>query len=468
MRYALWALALGAISATSLLLGSILGLLWKPKPVVTAAFIAFGGGALLAALSVELVAPTAMAVIGRGAGGPEGETHGGDPLTALIALLIGSAVGGVLFVILNAALNSKGGYLRKTATTIAYLTNRRRETFEDFVERLGRNPLFRVLAPEHVGDLIRVVRPKRFEAGETIFTTGDEPDAFYFIALGNIEARRDDDPDDAPPVLFGEDDLLGEHTVIAGTPRTATAIARTPVEVLEILREDFDDLCNQAPELADARAVLASAPADDAYLTLMSELQANGNQAEEWSDKMTESLSNLFVVDADDAKHAAAGHGGAPLAIWLGIFLDGIPESFIIGATFLGILLSKIEAGVEPTFATVIPYTFVGGLFLSNFPEAMSSSVGMRHQGWSVWRILTLWGSLVVMTGVGAVFGYALGSEVSHATVVAVEGLAAGAMLTMIAQTMIPEAVHLGKANYVGLTTLAGFLSAVAFKILEM
>ncbi|MDA1191656.1 MAG: hypothetical protein O3A46_08245, partial [Candidatus Poribacteria bacterium] len=99
MRYALWALALGAISATSLLLGSILGLLWKPKPVVTAAFIAFGGGALLAALSVELVAPTAMAVIGRGAGGPEGETHGGDPLTALIALLIGSAVGGVLFVI---------------------------------------------------------------------------------------------------------------------------------------------------------------------------------------------------------------------------------------------------------------------------------------------------------------------------------------------------------------------------------
>jgi zinc transporter ZupT len=50
---------------------------------------------------------------------------------------------------------------------------------------------------------------------------------------------------------------------------------------------------------------------------------------------------------------------------------------------------------------------------------------------------------------------------------IVIEGLAAGAMLTMIAQTMIPEAVHLGGTKVVGLATLAGYLSAVAFKIFE-
>ena len=68
---------------------------------------------------------------------------------------------------------------------------------------------------------------------------------------------------------------------------------------------------------------------------------------------------------------------------------------------------------------------------------------------------------------VGAVVGYSVGAEVSPILVVAIEGLAAGAMLTMIAQTMIPEAVHLGGASITGLATLTGFVSAVAFKVLE-
>ena len=48
-----------------------------------------------------------------------------------------------------------------------------------------------------------------------------------------------------------------------------------------------------------------------------------------------------------------------------------------------------------------------------------------------------------------------------------IEGLAAGAMLTMIAAAMIPEAVHLSGSRITGLSTLAGFLAAVAFKLLE-
>ena len=165
-------------------------------------------------------------------------------------------------------------------------------------------------------------------------------------------------------------------------------------------------------------------------------------------------------------RQAAHEHDGAPLAIWLGILLDGIPESFVIGAGMLTVVNAKLAHG-PPAFLEVVPFTLIAGLFLSNFPEAMSSSVGMKSQGWSTPKILLLWSSLVIVTALGSLIGCVVGAQVSHTFVVGIEGIAAGAMLTMIAQTMIPEAVHLGGPNVVGLSTLAGFLSAIAFKLLE-
>ena len=74
----------------------------------------------------------------------------------------------------------------------------------------------------------------------------------------------------------------------------------------------------------------------------------------------------------------------------------------------------------------------------------------------------------MVVTAIGAAVGYALGEVLGHTTLVAVEGVAAGAMLTMISATMIPEAVHLGgSSRRVGLATLIGFLAAIAFKLVE-
>ncbi|MBM3263365.1 MAG: Crp/Fnr family transcriptional regulator, partial [candidate division Zixibacteria bacterium] len=144
-----------------------------------------------------------------------------------------------------------------------------------------------------------------------------------------------------------------------------------------------------------------------------------------------------------------------------------IPESFVLGGVFLAMLTANLASG-SPSFGDIVPFTLIAGLFLSNLPEAMSSSVGMRAQGWSAAKILGLWLSLAFMVVVSTVIGYILGAQLDHTVMVAVEGLAAGAMLTMIAQTMIPEAVHLGSSNTVGLSTLTGFLSAVAFKLLEV
>jgi zinc transporter ZupT len=118
-------------------------------------------------------------------------------------------------------------------------------------------------------------------------------------------------------------------------------------------------------------------------------------------------------------------------------------------------------------FWDVLPYTLLAGLFLSNLPEALSSSAQMRMQGMSVQRILIMWLSLVLMTGLAAGLGAVMGEWVPHNAMVFIEGLAAGAMLTMICAAMLPEATHLAPPNWVGLATLSGFFSALLFKVLE-
>jgi len=144
-------------------------------------------------------------------------------------------------------------------------------------------------------------------------------------------------------------------------------------------------------------------------------------------------------------------HKGAPLAIWLGILLDGIPESLVIGS-------SLIHGPVS--------FSLIAGLFLSNYPEALSSSVGMQQQGMSFARVLFMWASLMVLTGIGAALGsiFFVGAD-PHAFGL-VQGIAAGAMLTMIAQTMVPEA-YLKAGPVIGIATLMGFLAAIFFKTLE-
>ena len=166
-------------------------------------------------------------------------------------------------------------------------------------------------------------------------------------------------------------------------------------------------------------------------------------------------------------KSESEKHSGAPLAIWLGILLDGIPESLVIGAGLADLLVERAHVVDQLRFLRVIPYTLIAGLFLSNFPEALSSAANMRKQGMTTSKIMLMWGSLMVMTGVGAGLGFLLGGILPLTWIVFTEGVAAGAMLTMIASAMIPEAVHLGSPHVVGLSTLGGFLSAIVFKLLE-
>jgi zinc transporter ZupT len=82
-------------------------------------------------------------------------------------------------------------------------------------------------------------------------------------------------------------------------------------------------------------------------------------------------------------------------------------------------------------------------------------------------RIFLMWLALMVITSLGAGAGFLAAGVLSETWLVFAEGLAAGAMLTMIAAAMIPEAAAHGSPNQVGLGTLAGFLAAVMFKLVE-
>ena len=140
--------------------------------------------------------------------------------------------------------------------------------------------------------------------------------------------------------------------------------------------------------------------------------------------------------------------GGSPLAIVLGTVLDGIPESMVIGLTIF-------EGGA-------VGAAFLAAVFISNLPESISSTSGLVSSGWQRSRILWMWIGIALVSGLASLAGYALFQDSSPDTVAFVLAFAAGAILTMLADTMMPEAYEHG-GRTVGVMTTLGF--AVAFGI---
>ncbi len=137
--------------------------------------------------------------------------------------------------------------------------------------------------------------------------------------------------------------------------------------------------------------------------------------------------------------------GGAS-AIVLGTVLDGIPESFVLGA-------SLVQEGV-------IPVAVVVGVFVSNIPEALSGTAGLIAAGWKRVHIFRMWTIVVVASAIAAVAGYGMLDSIGSTGGAFVTAFAAGALLVMLADTLMPEAFELG-GREVGLVTALGF--AVGF-----
>ncbi|GGB74479.1 ZIP family zinc transporter [Knoellia flava TL1] len=136
---------------------------------------------------------------------------------------------------------------------------------------------------------------------------------------------------------------------------------------------------------------------------------------------------------------------GSGAAIAVGALLDGIPESIVLGLT----LLTGEGVGVAVLVA----------IFLSNLPEGLSSAAGMKASHRSARYVFGVWGGIAVASGLAGLVGVLVLEGASPETVAAITALAAGAILAMVADTMIPEAfekTHL----YAGLAATVGFLSA--------
>jgi ZIP family zinc transporter len=100
-------------------------------------------------------------------------------------------------------------------------------------------------------------------------------------------------------------------------------------------------------------------------------------------------------------------------------------------------------------------------VFLSNIPEGLSSSAGMKAEGRSLSFVLVLWAGITFISGVASLIGYVAFDGVDPGIVAAVQATAAGAILSMVVDTMVPEAFE-GTHDYAGIISVAGFLAAFA------
>src|SRR4051812_135684 len=141
---------------------------------------------------------------------------------------------------------------------------------------------------------------------------------------------------------------------------------------------------------------------------------------------------------------------GSGAAIAIGALLGGAPESVVLGLSLLG--GGGVGVGV------------LAAVFISNVPEGLSSAAGMKRAGRSAGYVFGVWGGIAVISGLAALIGYlALGSAPPEA-VALITAVAAGAILTMIADTMIPEAFEKTR-TWTGLITTVGFLVAFAIDL---
>ncbi|MFC1688788.1 cyclic nucleotide-binding domain-containing protein [Pseudomonadota bacterium] len=423
----------GGLSAASLPLGAAAGIWLNPGLRVTAAVMAFGAGALLCALALELVVP-ALAHF------PD------DPAEGFKWLATGAMTGCLLFIGLDRALSGMGGYLRKNSTIIHRLKHRKKKHYQRILDKLSVLDVMVALPPAEIRRVVSDIEKRVFRAGELICHEEDPCDALFLIESGVVHVLPHSENGEEKEVsVLGKGEAFGEMALVTGTPAIKRAEAVEDTVLWEIHKDDFNEVMAVSPGLQKTVDGLATAHHAGEVAP-----EIEKTRSSVWLETASQDLESELGKPTEaeiihEARRQKSGGSNVALAIWLGIALDGIPESLVIGGSMEG---SSVSAAL------------IGGLFLANFPESMSSASVMKKQGTPATHIIVMWLSLMIMTAVGAAMGNVFIADAPLHLRAVLEGVAAGAMLAMIAQTMLPEAFEHG-GWLTGLMTVVGFLAAI-------
>ena len=141
----------------------------------------------------------------------------------------------------------------------------------------------------------------------------------------------------------------------------------------------------------------------------------------------------------------AADPGDQSLSIVLGSALDGVPESFVLG-------LSVLHGGVS--------WSLMAGIALSNLPEGMAATSGLRARGWPLLRTTLLWSVVIAVSAAAAGAGHQLLAHDDGTVTGVAQTFAAGALLAMVTDTMVPEAYEVDRW-WTGALVVAGFAASL-------
>ncbi|MGK7906329.1 MAG: cyclic nucleotide-binding domain-containing protein [Synechococcus sp.] len=409
------ALFQGLLAASSLLLGSLLGLVWRPRRALSAAVMAFGSGTLISAIAFEIALPVFEA-------------------NGVLPIAIGFCLGGGCFTLATQYVDRLGGFLRHPANRRRFLFHRRQEEAETVLSALSHIRVLQEIPPEEAQAIVGMVQEVSVPAGQVLFEQGDMGDWLGMIASG--EATVEVDNTTIANLDAGE--VFGEMALLTGEPRSATVVAKSGMNIFRLDRPHFDKLIARSPHLASS---LSRVLARRLQTTNTSRVRAEANLAA-WRQQAIDSIE-LDLSPAEEQQMARSlATSSAPLAIFVGTMLDNIPEAIVLGM-----------ATHTPSTGTA----FLLAVFISNLPESLTSSIGMRQAGYSIRKILGLWSSQVILVGACALGGSLLVNAISPATGAVIQSVSGGAVLAMLASTMMPEAFELG-GGVVSLATIAGFL----------
>lgn len=422
------------LSMVSLLIGALLGLYAKPSHKVNAIVMAFGVGALIQALSLELAFEGAERLLHK--------AHL-SPLNSWLWVAGGFFLGGLIYNFGNAFVEKKGGAFRHKSTAKKFVVDEKKQYSERLIKLLSQNEIINSLPPEEMEEFIEHLHEKKYSSTETIFNKGDKGESLYIIEEGEVTIQNPTENKIIATLKKGS--VFGEMAIVAGEPRNATAIVKSNTILLQMSKINFDNMLNKSHQLKSSVEKLIS----ERLISNVKSAVSTDSQ-KEWESL---ALTHITTISNFDKRALIVQHAkkAAPFAIFFGALLDGIPESIVIGAGF-------------KSFSS-LPISFIVAVFLANLPEAMSSAITMKEANFSNKKILGLWTFLVFAGAIAAYFGNALLSDASPIVITTAEAIAGGGILAMISSVMMPEAFEHGGPS-VGIATIAGFLCAFFFSIM--